>query len=117
MSGRRLFDPAKAATGRDLNERIARWAKLNGHAMDTIAYYCECDDLGCFRRICLTGIQYKRLRAVPERAAVVPGHEPADIEGVVERYHDHLVVTRKRPVRPAADRVNGPPTTASGRWR
>jgi|tagenome__1003787_1003787.scaffolds.fasta_scaffold19941408_2 hypothetical protein len=85
---------SKVATGRDLNERIARWAGLNGHAAETLAYYCECGDPTCVERIAFTGVEYERLRAVSERAAVVRGHEPADVERVVEEYRDYLIVTR-----------------------
>ena len=108
MSRRRLVDPAKSETGRDLNERIARWAALNGHASETLAYYCECGDPTCVERISLTGVQYERLRAISERAAVVRGHEPADTDTVVEECPDHLIVTHKRPGRAASGRLTIP---------
>ena len=47
----------------------------------------------CVERICLTGVQYERLRAISDRAAVVRGHQPADLDGVVEEYRDYLIVT------------------------
>ena len=66
-----------------------------GRATDKIAYYCECGDRTCFKRIRLTAAEYEHLRAIPEGAAVVPGHEPSDIDEVVERYRDRLIVTRQ----------------------
>jgi hypothetical protein len=92
--------PSKAATGRELNERIARWAGLNGHAAQTLAYYCECEDPACVERICLTGAEYERLRTFSERAAVVRGHQAADTEGVIEEYRDYLVVTHNAQAAP-----------------
>ena len=67
---------------------------MNGHATESLAYYCECGDPTCVERVCLTGVQYERLRAISERAAVIRGHEPADMERVVEQHRDHLIVTR-----------------------
>ena len=93
MSRRRQAGPSRVATGRELNERIARWAGLNGHATETLAYYCECGDPICVERICLTGVQYERLRAISDRAAVIRGHQPTDMDGVVEEYRDYLIVT------------------------
>ena len=48
----------------------------------------------CVERICLTGVQYERLRALSERAAVVRGHEPTEMDGIVEEYRDYLIVTQ-----------------------
>jgi len=46
------------------------------------------------------------LRADPARFAVLPGHEVADVERVVERRDGYLVVQKNEDVRPIVERMD-----------
>ena len=57
-------------------------------------FMCECSIRGCVDRVVLTRPEYERVRAEGDRFFVVPGHENAEIEVVVERFPDYLVVAK-----------------------
>src|SRR3954454_9057469 len=87
--------PSSPATRRELNERIAGWAKRRKvPRAETVAFYCECDDAACFERIALAAADYKALRAIAHAVAVVPGHRPADGEPVGADRGHYLIVRR-----------------------
>lgn len=57
-------------------------------------YLCECADAMCTERIRLTRSEYRAIRAEPDRYVLVPGHELPELEEVVRREPDHLVVDK-----------------------
>ena len=81
---------------REVNERI-------GEIADTPAteFLCECGDAGCATPMRMTLSDYEHIRANGHRFAVVPSHELAEIERIVERRDGYLVV-EKHPGGPAA---------------
>ena len=78
---------------REINERIEA-----GHspraADDPIAFRCECAALGCNQLIELTIPAYERVRSDPHRFVVLPGHELAEFEVVLERADGYLVIEK-----------------------
>jgi hypothetical protein len=62
---------------------------------------CECSDLACTEPIVMSDASYEAIRDDARLFAVKPGHEDLQVEEVVERHADHLVV-RKAPGVPAA---------------
>jgi hypothetical protein len=80
---------------REVNERIEQVA-------DTSAteFLCECGDAGCASPIRMTLSDYEHVRANGNRFVVVPSHELAEIERVVEGRDGYLVV-EKNPGPPA----------------
>jgi hypothetical protein len=54
----------------------------------------ECGDESCISTIVITVRNYERLRLDPSRFVVCEGHELADIERVVERSPEYLVVEK-----------------------
>ena len=69
---------------RQVNERIEEIkdgiAALTG-AFDIV---CECGNLSCAEQITLTPEAYERARSSPMRFVVKPGHEPEDLEVVID---------------------------------
>jgi hypothetical protein len=59
-----------------------------------VAYVCECGHLGCTDMIELHREQYEAVRTDFDRFLLVPGHEEADVDEVVE-HHGHYVVAVK----------------------
>lgn len=88
-------------------ERAARnevlFREVNGHIEElaerirrtkTFAIVCECS-----HRDCLSGVEvepeaYRAVRAHPLRFFLTPGHEEPEIEQVVERTRDYIVVEK-----------------------
>jgi hypothetical protein len=78
---------------REVNERIKEVAE----ELDRGAAYeflCECADPTCTQRVELSLSEYDRIRAEPTRFVLAPDHDVQEIEQVVEREPDHLVVEK-----------------------
>jgi hypothetical protein len=83
---------------REVNERVAEVAEefLEIGARDTpVEFSCECGAADCTEQMPLTLVEYEAVRAEPTRFAVVPGHEVLDIERVVDRHPNYLVVEKR----------------------
>jgi hypothetical protein len=78
------------AAFRDLNERIAD-GRDEG---ENLIFICECSRRNCQSGFVLTIEQYEGVRSAPSRFALVPGHEQAEIERVVEGFDRYLVVEK-----------------------
>jgi hypothetical protein len=97
------FEPERSLPGDRASTRVAAsqaiLRKVNeamrGDGSDAIAFRCECGRLGCNVLIQLTRGEYEAVRADARRFAVVPGHEVAEIEDVVERHDAYAVVATR----------------------
>ena|SRR5438477_12246937 len=79
---------------RQVNERIKDVADgLEG--AQSYEFLCECSDPGCTERIELKRTEYEWIRANPARFVLARGHAAPEIEQVVERNHDHVVVEKR----------------------
>ena len=78
---------------REINDRIEV-----GHspaaADERIPFCCECGKLGCNILVELTIPDYEAIRADPRQFFVVPGHEIPEVEKVVSRRPEYLVVEK-----------------------
>jgi hypothetical protein len=83
---------------REVNERVAEVAEhfieVETHG-DPVDFNCECGSADCTEQMALTVHEYEAVRAAPTRFAVVQGHEVPDIERVVERHSNYLVVEKR----------------------
>jgi len=80
---------------RSVNERIAELT--DSWNQTTISVICECGDRDCFAPTDLLTEEYRRLlgdRGGGRRFIVKPGHEIPDVETVVERHDDYLIVEK-----------------------
>jgi hypothetical protein len=96
--GRRIGE--NEALYRLVNERIESLNEAFGTFTGTITAVCECGDASCAAQIDIAVADYERVRAKATDFIVVPGHELADVEEVVEE-HETFAVVRKRPGAPA----------------
>jgi hypothetical protein len=80
---------------REGNDRMSRWEERR-RAAEKQSYLCECADRTCRAKVELTIAEYEHVREDPHRFVVVPGHEIADIEDVVE-WHEGWSVIEKVP--------------------
>jgi hypothetical protein len=75
-----------------LDELSADWA-TPGHQFE---FQCECGKTGgCDARLQMTLTEYEIVRSQRDRFAVVPGHETAEIEHVVEENDRYLIVDKR----------------------
>jgi hypothetical protein len=91
---------ANEAAFREVNERraaIDRGAEATWAGGDELfEFVCECGAESCEGRIEMTLEEYDAVRAQDDRFTVLPGHESAEIETVVE-WHETYVVVDKIP--------------------
>ncbi len=79
---------------RDVNERIKDVANTLAGGDESYAFLCECSDSACTERLQLTASEYEHVRAEGTRFVLAPGHADTDIEVVVEREGEHIVVEK-----------------------
>lgn len=78
---------------RSVNEAIEQQATEFGGA-DAYEFICECAATGCFERVTLTLREYEHVRGDGERFFVVPGHQNAEVERVVETHTAFVIVEK-----------------------
>lgn len=81
------------AVFREINEGIER-GQWPGEEDAPTTFRCECAQLGCNELIELSVREYETVRSNPRRFIVLPGHERAEVEKVVERHPGYLVVEK-----------------------
>jgi hypothetical protein len=82
---------------RDVNERIREISNTFGRKDATCDFLCECSDPTCTARVVLTPAEYEHVRADSTRFVVAKGHALPEVESVVERAKDHVVVEKEGP--------------------
>jgi len=75
---------------RNVNERIEDLAA--SAAFPT--FVCECLDTSCGQSLALTVEEYEHVRSHANRFVVVPGHDVADVEEILEASEPFLVVAK-----------------------
>lgn len=81
---------------RSINEQVLALEERFGSREG--GFLCECADAACSENVFVRLGEYERIHEDPRRFVVVPGHEKAELEIVVERYPAYLVVEKKVPV-------------------
>jgi hypothetical protein len=76
---------------RAVNERIFEIAADDEMGLEIL---CECGDESCISTVAVTIRDYERVRFDSSRFVVSKGHELADIERVIERTPEYLVVEK-----------------------
>jgi hypothetical protein len=84
---------------RRVNEAIEALSRESDETIEwsPISFVCECGALECARVIDVQRAAYEAVRAQPKQFIVVPGHERVDVEAVIERRDDYLVVEKREP--------------------
>ena len=83
---------------REVNERVAEVAEAFVEVeatADPVKFNCECGSATCTEQIAMTLVEYEGVRALPTHFAVSPGHELPEVERVVERYPNYVVVEKQ----------------------
>ena len=84
---------ANQSVFRQINEGIesGQWP---GEEDAPISFRCECARLGCNELVKLSLRTYERVRSDPRHFIVVPGHERRELEVVIDRTRDYLIVQK-----------------------
>ncbi len=100
---------------REVNERIGqldRTLARPGLETDSLwEFICECGDQACCEPVSLRSSEYEGIRARATSFLIVPGHDVAEIERVVERCERFEVVEKVDPDAAAVATARGPRTT------
>ena len=88
---------ARQVLSRIVNERILQLSDGAAAPVARVAVVCECGNDGCFERIELTTVEYDAIRTCATRFVLLPGHEIAAHERVVERREGYVVAERAVP--------------------
>lgn len=88
-------------------QRRAASAEINGRRVNeaikprrpaaSAVFVCECGHLGCSETLEMPIDEYEAVRTTFDRFLVVPGHEIDEVDEVVERHRDYLVVVKREP--------------------
>lgn len=89
---------------RTVNEQIVEISGRFASFLSDIDVVCECANASCVGTIRLGASRFAEIRGAEADFIVLPGHERTDIEDVVERHEQYLVV-RKNPS--VVDAVSG----------
>ena len=77
-----------------MNENIARLEERYGQTQTEPVYICECANAGCADQLAIEPEIYRRVREHGRLFFVRPGHEDLQLERIVERHAEYLVVEK-----------------------
>ena len=98
---------AAEINGRQVNEAIERGLP----DADSAVFVCECGYFGCSTTLRLSVAAYEAVRTDFDRFLVLPGHEIEEVDEVVERHPNHLVVVKRPGVPKQMARASDPRTS------
>ena len=99
---------------REVNERIHEVGERLQVLPDDglLEFRCECGRSACEELISLTAREYEKVRSEDDRFALVPGHQDAEIEEVVERTERYVLVDKRPEAEPLVG-ADGKPDSGS----
>jgi hypothetical protein len=96
-SERRRRFARNEALYRSVNEKIEGISRGFGPSVDeAMRVICECGMLDCLQEIEIDVGNYERVRSDPTLFIVVPGHETAEVEVVVEEHTTFTIVCKDK---------------------
>jgi hypothetical protein len=91
---------------REVNENIAALEGRYGATITEPVFICECANDGCTEQFAVDLDTYQRVREQPRLFFVLPGHQDAELERVVETHPDYLVVEKTGEAGQVAERTH-----------
>ena len=108
MDERRERVVRNEALFRAVNEELEALNDTFGTQTHTFQIVCECGLGDCVEQLTIPTADYTRVRSDPTRFFVLPGHQDATSEAVVEQEREKYVVVQKH--------AGGPAELATDRW-
>ena len=88
---------------RRVNTKIEAGA-IQHHVTRPLPFHCECSSASCVDTLSISPQDYERVMKERFRFVVIPGHENALVERVVEKHDAFLVVEKTGEARKEIDR-------------
>jgi hypothetical protein len=79
---------------RSVNQEIKRLSEKLLDARSDLEFVCECDDPACIKRMRMQLAEFTEFDRMENCFIVVPGHEDAEVEEVMTRHKNYLVVAK-----------------------
>ena len=79
---------------RSVNQEIKRLSEKLLDAGSDVDFVCECDDPACIKAITMPLAEFTEFDRMENCFIVVPGHEDAEVEEVMTRHKNYLVVAK-----------------------
>ena len=99
---------ANEASFREINATLHEGlSKAEREEGEPVAFVCECGLASCHSLVRMPIERYQGARAHPARFVIVPGHEIADVERVLE-HHDTWAIVEKLDRADVLDIVGAP---------
>jgi hypothetical protein len=97
MSDRKERIARNEALFRDLNERTKEITEslTPGDPPRVLEIFCECGQADCVMKLLVSTNVYETVRAHSEQFLLADGHDIPDVEHVVERTDDYLIVAKE----------------------
>ena len=81
---------------REVNERVAEIVSVDGDA--PAEFLCECSNDDCAETLPLTLLEYRGIRSLPNLFVILPGHEAAEVDRIVEAHAGFSLVEKTQHV-------------------
>jgi formate-nitrite transporter family protein len=91
---------------REVNENIALLEERHSTTATEPEFVCECADADCTERFAVDPATFRRVREQPRFFLVRPGHEDPQLERIVERHRDYLIVEKTGEAGQVAEQTN-----------
>jgi hypothetical protein len=92
---------------REVNETVAKLEeRLDAKGSDVLPVICECALADCMTRLEITMVEYATVRKHPHRFILARGHEQPEVEHIVWKGPDYVVVEKEGVAAVAADIVS-----------
>lgn len=92
---------------REVNENIARLEeRLDANESELLPVICECPRTDCVARLEISLADYANVRKHPHHFIVARGHEQPDVEHIVRKAPEYVVVEKEGVAAVAADVVS-----------
>lgn len=75
-----------------MNERLEEIGEEFGD--ENVDFVCECADPACSESLSISPSVYEAVRDSPRRFVMVPGHQRAELEHVIEEHPDYVIVEK-----------------------
>jgi CheY-like chemotaxis protein len=101
-----MYSRLQKISSNEANMRVLNEAthdESEEHASHPIEMVCECGDASCVETISICANDYEHVRGAGKRFAVVPGHDIASAERVVDRFDTYWIVEKFGEARPIAE--------------
>jgi hypothetical protein len=98
---------------REVNQNIALLEERHGTTVSEPVFLCECADSGCTEQLAVDADTFRRVREQPRLFLLRPGHDDPQLERVVEKHREYVIVEKTGEAGRVAEEVQRDPGALS----